>query len=255
MNIKSLNQLPGFIALLVSAGAFAQTQVPNTFQAGQPARAAEVNDNFSTLESAANQNASDIAGNTNAITNNTALIQANTAAISASRGGIQVLAAGTSIGLFVMVAQSRPGLDGYRAASDLNYFFDVIAMVDPFSVVAQDRPSITGDLFTSVVWFESAGCVGPAYTSPNPAGRIDKLESLQGFVFRSDDPTDPVQTYYVPSGSQEVDLIVSYRRSFLEGGCVFVGTPTNTFVPVFPNDLVATGVPTASFAGPILLGY
>ena len=142
-----------------------------------------------------------------------------------------------------------------RALSDLNYYFDVIATVDPFSVVAQDPPSIAGDLFFAVVWFESAGCVGQAYTSPNPSGRIDKLESLQGFVFRSDDPTDPVQTYYVPAGSQEVDLVVSYRRSNLEGGCVFIGTPTNTFVPVLPNDPAVTGVPNGSFAGPILLGF
>ena len=48
-------------ALLVASTAFGQTQVPNTFQAGQPARADEVNANFSELESAANQNASDIA--------------------------------------------------------------------------------------------------------------------------------------------------------------------------------------------------
>jgi len=39
----------------------AQTQVPNTFQAGQPASAAEVNENFSVLESAVNKNADDIA--------------------------------------------------------------------------------------------------------------------------------------------------------------------------------------------------
>ena len=74
-------------------------------------------------------------------------------------------------------------------------------------------------------------------------------------MFRSDDPTDPVQTYYVPAESQEVDLVVSYRRSNLEGGCVFIGTPTNKFVPVLPNDPAVTGVPNGSFAGPILLGF
>lgn len=45
---------------LITNGAIAQTTVPNDFQAGQPARASEVNENFSTLETAVNQNASDI---------------------------------------------------------------------------------------------------------------------------------------------------------------------------------------------------
>jgi hypothetical protein len=46
--------------LLSAVNATAQTQVPNDFQAGQPARAAEVNENFDALEAAIDQNASDI---------------------------------------------------------------------------------------------------------------------------------------------------------------------------------------------------
>ena len=48
------------VVFLLSTGSLAQTQVPNTFQSGQPARAADVNENFSTLESAVNSNAADI---------------------------------------------------------------------------------------------------------------------------------------------------------------------------------------------------
>ena len=44
----------------VAAAANAQTQVPNDFSAGTPARAAEVNENFDALEAAIDQNASDI---------------------------------------------------------------------------------------------------------------------------------------------------------------------------------------------------
>lgn len=44
----------------MASAASAQTDVPNVFQAGQPARAAEVNENFDTLESAIDLNASDI---------------------------------------------------------------------------------------------------------------------------------------------------------------------------------------------------
>ena len=44
------------IACLLAHTTFAQTQVPNDFAAGQPARASEVNENFDALESAIDQN-------------------------------------------------------------------------------------------------------------------------------------------------------------------------------------------------------
>jgi len=254
--MKLITLIAAAVTVFLSTVALGQTEVPNDFQAGTPARAAEVNDNFSTLESAVNQNASDIANSTSEINSNTELIQANTEAISANGQGIQVLAAGTSIGLFVEFARSRPGIEGFRTLSNTGYLFDVIAAIDAAELGAGDPPppSTAGDLFFDLVWFEFAGCTGQAYTNAHPSGRIYTLESLQGFVFRSIDPTDPVQTYYVPTGSLVVDLIVSYRRTY-EGGCVFVGTPTNRFVPVFPNDPVVTGVPNGSFAEPILLGH
>jgi hypothetical protein len=46
-----------FLVCLVAGSAFAQTQVPNDFEAGQPASAAEVNANFDALEAAIDQNA------------------------------------------------------------------------------------------------------------------------------------------------------------------------------------------------------
>jgi hypothetical protein len=48
------------LLFLFAGSALAQTQVPNTFEAGQPARADEVNANFDALESAIDQNAADI---------------------------------------------------------------------------------------------------------------------------------------------------------------------------------------------------
>jgi len=61
MSIRTICRVAGLTALLFSGTTLAQTQVPNTFQAGQPASAAEVNENFSALESAVDKNADDIA--------------------------------------------------------------------------------------------------------------------------------------------------------------------------------------------------
>ncbi len=67
MNMKSITRVLGIIALMVSGSSFAQTQVPNTFQAGQPARATEVNENFTTLSGAVDTNAAAVSTNATAI--------------------------------------------------------------------------------------------------------------------------------------------------------------------------------------------
>ena len=54
--IRPATFLVAAVFLQCSTVLHAQTEVPNTFEAGQPARASEVNDNFETLESAINQN-------------------------------------------------------------------------------------------------------------------------------------------------------------------------------------------------------
>ena len=49
MNVESITRVLGIVALMIWGSVLAQTQVPNTFQSGQPARAADVNANFSTV--------------------------------------------------------------------------------------------------------------------------------------------------------------------------------------------------------------
>ena len=65
-----------------------QTEVPNTFVAGQPARAAEVNGNFGVLVSATNQNTSEISANTSNISSNTSSISTNTTSIGGNAQSI-----------------------------------------------------------------------------------------------------------------------------------------------------------------------
>ena len=56
--MKSLMSVVGVAFLSVLA--MGATSVPNTFKTGEPAKAAEVNENFSTLSSAIDSNAIDI---------------------------------------------------------------------------------------------------------------------------------------------------------------------------------------------------
>lgn len=232
------------LILLVSGAAFGQIQVPNTFQSGQPARAAEVNENFAALESEIEENSTEIAASASAI-------KELRAAIDALNSGIQVLADGVPIGLWLGQGDSRPGITTFRAQSTKNYLFDVVSQVDAGSTVPQDRPTAIGDLMTKVVWYELSGCTGQAYVSND----LNPDTAARGYVFRADDPTDPIQTFYVPTLSFVEERIVSYRRSNLEGGCVNIGMPSNPFVPAFPNDPDITGVPSGSFLPPIVLGF
>ena len=88
MTARATRQIVGVIVLMISGNIYAQTQVPNTFQTGQPARAAEVNANFSTLESAANQNAADILANNSAMQADVVALQAQVAALEATMAGL-----------------------------------------------------------------------------------------------------------------------------------------------------------------------
>ncbi len=67
MNNRGISFLFCAVAFTASGVALGQTLVPHTFEAGQPARAAEVNENFSALETAVNDNESAIQDNAAAI--------------------------------------------------------------------------------------------------------------------------------------------------------------------------------------------
>ena len=232
--------------------AFGQTQVPNTFQSGQPARAAEVNDNFATVETAVNDNASDISSNTTAINSNSGAIQANTQAVARliAIAIPRVKANGQEIGTF---------LDGFSPSSSLehDWFVTISILSDAgyiFTVAARDRGNEThGEVLPRLFWYETPNCTGTAYVAAQRANSNFRLQSLfnSGEVFSSSDSNDPF-LYYTPKGSMATTITVQSQNG---SGACNAQTETHPSVPILPNDPAITGVANQrKFNPPITIG-
>jgi len=269
MKNRIIAQTLSILALITSGVASSQTQVPNTFQSGQPARAAEVNDNFSTVESAVNQNASDIANNTAETTSNTALIQANATAIAVGEAAIlantqaiagvaaiaipRVKANGQDIGTFLTLSHDPSSENlfntGFWILSDTGYVF---------RVSASDRASFqAGELQLLKLRFETPNCSGPAYVAAmnNPAIPLTAL-LRSGAVFASEDLNDNPGVYYTPKGSALDPVVLQSFITIVSGAtvCTAQNEAGGAFI-VVPNDSSVTGVQSQHiFDPPITLG-
>ncbi len=235
------------ITFLYSTMAIGQTEVPNTFQSGQPARAAEVNDNFTTLESAVNDNSTDIASNTTAIISNDGAIQANSQTIAAvaTIAIPRVKANGQDIGtLFSSLWSDEEPLSIFLwVVSDAGYLFSIYMPGSGIATPGAIRPRI--------VEFSTTNCTGQAYL---PSSN-DQLKWLLGsgvvFAFFGNDPLD---VYYSPSGSVSMSGIVTQSR-LIDSGCEQPISSSTDLIAVFPNDPLVTGVPIQrQFDTPITLG-
>jgi len=124
MSIRTICRVAGLTALLFSGTTLAQTQVPNTFQAGQPASAAEVNENFSALESAVDKNADDIAalGGSVGTGFNLALLDATT--------GVQVGISGAGGDVWKLITPQDDELVQYGWPSQLPVVDTQVTTVD-----------------------------------------------------------------------------------------------------------------------------
>ena len=83
-----------------------EVDVPNTFQSGSPAIAAEVNENFAAIETAVDDNAVDIEANTSAINANATYISTNAAATTANAAAINANATGISTNATTITANA-----------------------------------------------------------------------------------------------------------------------------------------------------
>ena len=129
--------------------------VPNTFSAGTPARAAEVNENFTAVEASVDDNAAAIITNETDIRSNESSIVA-----VASGGGIMVYSQGTLIGRFLSLVESQPNSQLIWVISNTGYIFSLAT--EPFSNTY---------LGVASIYFSEPNCVGNAYVVEHPRGR------------------------------------------------------------------------------------
>lgn len=176
-------------------------------------------------------NASDVLTNSLDISDITTDLGANTAAI-AGLASIYVKANGQPIGLFIgsSPTSSAHGYSPYRVLSDTDYIFHL---------------DVDGKLGEHQLSYSLPDCSGEAYADLN----VD--QARQGYVFKSKDPTDLVEAYYVASHTPTEAVLVASIRN--DQGCSNVSSSRGD-QPVFPNDPAITGVPNGLFATPITIG-
>lgn len=176
-------------------------------------------------------NASDVLTNSLDISDIKTDVGANTAAI-AGLGSIYVKANGQPIGLLVgsLNRSIGSGFHPYRVLSDTDYIFDI---------------DVDGKLDEYSVYYLLPGCSGEPYHGGS------QFQATQGYVFKSTDPTDLVEAYYVASNTPGVALTAASVRN--DQGCSNVSSLRGLFL-AFPNDPAITGVPNGAFATPITIG-
>jgi hypothetical protein len=253
MNKIVLSSTAAIIALVAMQAGFADDlTVPNTFTANTPARAAEVNENFTAVEASVDDNAADIAANatdiaTNAadvvVTNtnvqaNTSAVQSNTSAIAAISisGGAIVYSQGTAIGQFLTIAGNADA--PLAVLSDKGFIYSINALEHPNGYLGIKQP----------VYFAETNCTGAAYVQDTNAGR---WAAALGSVFRPD-PGAPATAYYTQRGG----LLMSVTFASLANNdqCYVDDGGTGLLFAAFPNDEAVTGVSDTAPALPLTIG-
>lgn len=244
--------LPGLI-FLVSTAAHSQTDVPHDFVAGQPARAAEVNENFQTLEDSVNQNSGEIAANTTGIATNAGSIQDNQAAIAALQSVGQVSAAAAQIqtgldltsGLRWLVAffyedaggnfPSDNASAGAGASTDWsNRFVSDASITTDGIIIIIFQPDAAPEIANQAIYLTpTASAAGVVWFDCSGDGVTDQFVAELGCAF-SDPPYMPL---YVPRQQIETAFDLLEQSDAIQ----LVQNYTNTF-DIFPADNVTAGL-------------
>lgn len=290
MNTQSFVKVFGIALLMTSGDVLAQTQVPNTFTSGTPARAAEVNANFDALEAAIAQNATDIqaipAGSQGPqgiqgdqgpagadLSNEVSILQGeqavqndridtlessdvtNTSDIASNSAGIQN---NTNVIDALVVANGIQVYSQGVSIGKLIQFNDSRLYYSSRMTLVSDK----GYMFLVFAAPDPSNILSTSqiwFSDPNCMGTAMKpmgfVEASLGLVFTA---TGPIPTYYAPRGSgppRSMGYQSFYRTTtppLYE--CVNESASRIEQVVVFPNDLATTGVSDLEPVQPLTIG-
>jgi hypothetical protein len=248
------------VTILLTGIAQAQTEVPNTFEAGEPARAADVNANFDALEAAIDQNAS--------------AIQQIPAGPEGPQGdpGPQGPQGDTG----PQGAQGLMGLPGPQgpqgdtgAVGPIGPKGDALAVfaggIPVGSPVRADGSGIhfinyqnywvwvdvaTGKITAGAteILYEQPGCVGQAYMLADWIG-----SPAQGAVVSSPDEFDPTRLYYIPHDSV-LNTNINVESKLTDTGCIS-DPGIQEGIAIFLNVPGTTGVDAEYYDLPVVIRH
>jgi len=275
------------IASVVHAG---PVDVPNTFQSGTPARAAEVNANFAAVEGAVDDNAERISTLESEVAERLATLESGLLA-----GGIPIRVGNDVVGRFVtqVFPEVRVDVSGSVGAatelvaqrtavatteelilvSNTGYFFGVTAT--DFAPPPRGAEGTLGPLF---LFYVSSDCSGqPYFPVEGPTGFLSNFEpgtgdrfplrrwyARQGIAFRSPDPT--VNEAFMVRRNQtvlqlELNSLYVWAAGLEQAICVdlallpeYSGPEIHSVVAVEPLDSTETGIPV-DMGGRISIGF
>ena len=226
----------GLLLLAVGSAVADDLTIPNTFQSNTPARAADVNANFTAVEASVDDNAADIAANSSDIQANSSDI----AALNATGAGIRLYSAdGATVGRFITATGSTMWL-----LSDTGYVF---------GADGSDSGGI-GYLTQQAVGFSGMNCTGDAYTTSLGSAGASWMWQGIAIVFRAPSLDDSGPVYYWPADSVRIpNVSMQSQIADPNTGCENVAGFGGRFM-LLPNDEALTGVSNTRPTLPFSLG-
>lgn len=232
------------IAITASGIAVGQTQVPNTFQAGQPARAADVNSNFDAVEAAIDSNASRIEANETAVQNNTLSISQ-----LGSTSGVSVFTRdGLELGKFLAMRRINTRDSVIYVVSNKGYVLSVSAAGNEHDygerrAIGFSGLDCTGDAYViaSQPWLSPWGFDVGGIASAGPDGSVRRFYTERGGAMQLDVPLQSLQARDGTGGNSTVP------------GCNNAAYSFDAF-RAYPNDVAITGVSDTPPVGPLVMG-
>jgi hypothetical protein len=215
--------------------------IPKTFTAGTPARAADVNADFSAVATAANGSAQDI----------TTLQSSVTTIQSTPAGAVVISVGGTKIGsLFAMdgsytgtcslgpvtlaVALTTAGGCDQVIAIDKQLFLVAISVGNGAAQISTLPEQVEGSLLTAVFYYDQPNCAGNLYLA-----FVAQWLARQGYVAAAADPTDPNQSYYAQGSPSTATIMSRQLPVVMSNGTLGSPTCSNVSAP-FTDDLART---------------